>query len=536
MDFGLAETKGRLNHLKIRTRVRRIGITGSAQAGKTVFLLSLISHLETGDLKFDGEGTRRFRDSPIEPGPLSKALTRLPGLRRIFSERRAKFDYEGLRKHLAAKATWPGKTADCFFFRCRFQRAVKGAKWKNLWRPIARLSEDEVEFFDFPGERVADVTMIGRNYDEWSYIIYKKLTDDPTKATLAKPFIDTINQQIPERDAVLAAWKLALGKLVDALHALITPSTFLVDSQGNNARERVVALHDLKRTRDDTNEQAIMERIGRLREANSLGAGSGNETAEELAVAYCAGLPDEEFAPLPEPVRRRVPELAKRFEKRYESYQRKVIRPFATHLLSCHSLVFLVDLTDVLAAGMQRLNDTEDMVLCLLECIERGRGWFMSLLRGTVNVGRKISGGRWGFIDRIAFVASQADKIHPRDRDKMIPLLVDLVQKHVRNSGPGKVEYFTSSAVVSTEPMPGEERILVGRPMWIMEGGTLTCRPPTADPQQVVVSALPEHFPHDPWKAEDYQFPNFHPAIPQRHHEPPPLTGLDAVLKYVIDA
>jgi len=476
--------------MKVRTRFRRIGITGSARAGKTVFLLSLINHLEAGDLRLDGGETRRFRRLPCEPGLFCKLLARLPGAGRWFAEKRSEFGYDALRKHLADRKSWPHKTTNSSFFRCRFQRTVSGKSIRNLWRPIARLTEDELEFFDFPGERVADVTMIGKGgFAEWSDMMVRTIREDPTKTALADSFLRAIGSDELCAETVLAGWKLALGRLHSDCHAIITPSTFLVDDEGNTAGERVMALRSLRESGEGIDDVAIRRRFAALRDANQTGLMGGRESPEEFAAACCSGLPGREFAPLPATARQRAPDLAQCFEEHYESYQKHVVRPFAAHLLSCHSLVFLVDLSDVLGSGVQKLNDTQDMIGKLFECIERGRGFLLSLLRNTVNVGRAVAGGKWGFIDRIAFVASKADKIHPLDRGRLKPLLDDLAGKLARNNGPNNFACFPCSAVNSTTPVPGTERKLVGRPIWVLTDGQPRYRPPGEAELEVSVPA-----------------------------------------------
>jgi predicted YcjX-like family ATPase len=452
------------------------------------------------------------------------------------TDKRAEFDYDALRKHLADNKVWPHKTTNASFFRCRFQRVVSGKKLMNLWRPIARLTEDELEFFDFPGERVADVTMIGRGYAEWSDLMVSSIKEDPTKKRLADPFIHEIGLDKLGPDAVLAEWKLTLGRFLRDCHAIITPSTFLVDEEGTMARERVVALRSLKESGGDIDDASIRERFAALRGKNQTGILGDLELPEEFAAACCSGLSGKEFAPLPDMARQHAPILAKRFEEYYESYQRQVVRPFAAHLLSCHSLVFLVDLTDILGSGVQKLNDTHDMIKKMLECIDRGRGFFTSLLRKTVNIGRAPLGGKWGFVDRIAFVASQADKIHPLDRDKLKPLLFDLANILTKNNGPDNIEFFTCTAVNSTTPVPGNERKLVGRPIWVPVDGQCKYLPPEEMEVEVPVPELPVHWSHGPWKSEDYQFADFHPAIPAVIVTAPYQIGLDQVLEFVIKA
>jgi hypothetical protein len=122
------------------------------------------------------------------------------------------------------------------------------------------------------------------------------------------------------------------------------------------------------------------------------------------------------------------------------------------------------------------------------------------------------------------------DKIRKPDRGKMKPLIEDLARIVARNNGPEDIGYFWCSAVTSTKPLPGDERGLVGRPMWMPEG----YRPPEEKPHEVIVPALPERWPLGVWKAEDYVFTDFYPAIPPARYQPPLQLGLDEVLKFVI--
>jgi predicted YcjX-like family ATPase len=521
--------------MKIRKRFRRIGITGSARSGKTVFLLSLISHLEAGDLKLNGAETRRFRRRDIKAGPLARLLGRLPGAGSFFRKERDEFDYLELRKYLADQKKWPGKTTDSFFFRCRFRRVLKGNKWKNyLWHPIASLSEDEIEFFDFPGERVADVTMIGKDFGSWSDTMIRDIRD-PRKAPFAEKFLAEIESESPDQGKLIAYWKLAQGLLFDKKHALITPSTLLVDDEGNTDRDRVVALRDLKRTGSEINDESIRARLKVLRKNNQVKIGSIEVSPEEFAVACCAGLPGREFTPLPEAVRKSVPELARHFDEHYKLYQQQVVRPFAANLLDCHSLIFLIDLADVLACGPRKLNDTQEMIVQLLACIERSRGFFKELFRGIANKGRWIFGGKSKFIDRIAFVASKADRIRGRQTDEAKRLLEYAAGKFARNSGPSYTECHVCSACISTEPKPGEESILIGRPIWEFAEGRLQYRSPEAPECEVFVPTLPDHWPARDWDCEKFQFADFHPAIPHIDREPPPQRGLDAVLSFALE-
>ncbi len=471
--------------MKIRTRVHKIGITGSARAGKTVFLLSLINQLEYGGLNLGDDKTRLYRRLPPH-------------------DKRDEFDYDLLRKHLAVNEEWPAKTKDSSFWRCSFECSS------------AIVNKDEIEFFDFPGERVADVTMVNQSFGEWSDMMIRSLTNDPGKAVASASFIRAIEQDDPQQEDIVAAWKLALGHLILDCHALITPSTFLIDSDGKEVRERV-------------------RKKRRAEGAVDLYAA---DSADELAAVGCAGCLGREFAPLPANVRENAPELARCFAQHYEHYQQAVVRPFAAHLLSCDALIYLVDVTDVLGSGMQKFNDTQDIIEKLLDCIQRRREFTKWMARGALNlvlwlkmVGRRI---KLRSVSRVAFVASKADKVHEEDHDNLEKLIKGLAGNLAERCGLSDVEYFICKAVNSTTSRHRDEKkVLEGRPLWEQKVVPLKRRPPTDKEIEVPVPDLPGDWSNN-WLAGDFRFTDFHPKIPANHREPPQHAKINEVLKFVL--
>jgi predicted YcjX-like family ATPase len=405
---------------------------------------------------------------------------------------------------------WPLKTKDFAFFRCRFERPIEGSVWEKIKSPMDSLSDDEIEFFDFPGERVADVTMFDKSFAEWSDTVIRGLNNDPHKAAAAEPFFEKTSKSEPTADGIVDAWKLTLGDLILNCHALITPSTFLIDADKG---------------------QTAMERIRVARKANQKGS-DDKVSAQELKTVGCSGLPGQEFAPLPVSLRNSAFDITRRFSEAYEKYQERIVRPFAKNLLCCHALIFLVDISDVLGSGVQKLNDTEEIIEKLMEWIERGRGFLKSMCRGAADLFGTIIGGKWGFTDRIAFVASKADKIHDCDRNSLELLLRDLSIRASRGLGPSDVGRFLCKSVNSTISRDG--RILQGRPIRIYKDGKLARLPADADEIDVSVPELPREWP-DRWDPEAYQFTDFHPKIPAAHRKPPEQAGLDAILRFALD-
>src|SRR5207237_10652513 len=95
--------------LRVKTTECRVGVVGLYNAGKTVFLTSLVNHLQDHDpdrFPLGGRGVtvRKFTRLPPDPGW-------------------AEFNFAGNRDSLVHKGKWPAKTRDRFQSACRFQRS-----------------------------------------------------------------------------------------------------------------------------------------------------------------------------------------------------------------------------------------------------------------------------------------------------------------------------------------------------------------------------------------------------------------------------
>ena len=130
--------------------VVRLGVTGLARAGKTVFITSLVANLmdraRMGGLRAAGEG--RILAAYLQPQP----DVTLP-----------RFDYE---THLAALTGpdphWPEST-----------RAVSELRLSLRVRPGGFLSGMtgprvvHLDIVDYPGEWLLDLALLDKSYDQW---------------------------------------------------------------------------------------------------------------------------------------------------------------------------------------------------------------------------------------------------------------------------------------------------------------------------------------------------------------------------------
>jgi len=279
--------------------------------------------------------------------------------------------------------------------------------------------------------------------------------------------------------------------LILAYKPFVSPSTFLLDVSGKAAR---------------------------------------SDTPENLASSRVAGLTGGEFTPLPAALRASSHRIAEVFAERYEAYREQVVVPFLIALKSCHSLVVMVDVPTLLAAGVGMYDDNRQILQDLFQVLDPGE-------RVSQTIGRHLAkvflprALRPGWINRVAFVAPKLDLVHPADRDRMLSLLKRMVGRLAENRDGLKAEYFNVAAVVSTKLIPGPEnaRVLAGIPYRDATGRKI---PPGVE-QRFTVASLPDDWPLN-WSAGQFVFPEVYPAVPARKDCPPDQINVDRVLDFVL--
>lgn len=449
------------------TRRRRIAITGLANTGKTVFLTTLINHLKHHDpstfhlFKEKNDVTvKQFTEEEVSDGIGS-------------------FDHSVYAQAMRS-GHWPSKTVDVSEYTCRFDT---DHHWVSY----------QVEFLDWPGERVADVVMYKRDYAGWSDYLLKRweVAEDPYRRHV-KSYLDASQQNPLSEQSIIAAFRLALGRLILDYNPLISPSCFLVGRDGNKLR---------------------------------------GSSADQLAATGVAGLsPESQFAPLPAEARRRHPDLCENFTRSYEDYRKQIVLGLFDAVQRCNRLIVLVDIPGILASGDGRLNDNYEMIDEMLN----GLGASGNAATGIIKrIWHSVAPASWMWmgVEKIAFVATKADLVAGEQDKNNLRALLQLMVRDVVNRVPGiDVEYFVASPVNSTQHPPGGS-ILTGRPMFDEEGNRL---PPTAPEQSYTVSSVPEKWPES-WSSGEYHFPAVYPALPKGKFMLPKHIGLDNVFRFILE-
>ncbi|MGE0237340.1 MAG: YcjX family protein [Parvibaculaceae bacterium] len=305
----------------LSTPTLRLGVTGLARAGKTVFITALVHALlnQTRMPLFDAQAQGRITRAYLEPQPDDD----LP-----------RFAYEDHVAALTAKERhWPESTRRISQLRLTLDYTPQGLIARSLGRD--RL---HVDIVDYPGEWLLDLPLLDLSYQQWSADTVAASRRKP-RETLARDWhglLSTLDPQAPadERHAVKAA-------------ELFT--SYLARCRGGD-----VSLSALP--------------PGRFLMPGDL-AGSPLLTFAPLDVAADVDFPRGSLGAL--------------MVRRYESYVAKVVKPFFFgHFSRLDRQIVLVDALTVLNAGPDALRDLQKALVDVLASFRQGANSWTSALLG----------------------------------------------------------------------------------------------------------------------------------------------------------
>lgn len=201
------------------TPTLRLGVTGLARSGKTVFITALVRNLiEGGRLPFFGPAAEgRLLRVFLEPQP---------------DDTLPRFAYE---EHLAALASdpprWPESTRRISQLRLTLEYLARNPFKRSLG--ISRL---HVDIIDYPGEWLLDLGLAGMSYREWSQTALMLARED-RHAALAAPwlaYIESLDPQAAQDEQValngsrLYAGYLAAARRTDPQLSTLGPGRLLM--------------------------------------------------------------------------------------------------------------------------------------------------------------------------------------------------------------------------------------------------------------------------------------------------------------------
>lgn len=309
----------------LTTPTLRLGVTGLARAGKTVFITSMVRNLTQG-------GRLPFLSAFAEGRVISAHLEPQP------DDNVPRFDYE---RHIAALTgstpAWPEST-----------RAISELRVTITYQPRPWLAQKlgprklHIDIVDYPGEWLLDLPMLGQTFAQWS----------ADAMELARA---------PSRKPAAMAWL--------AHSARLEPQAPADEATAMRAAEAFTAY--LASARAD--EPAL----------STLGPG------RFLMPGEYEGSPLLAFAPLDIAADAAFERgsLAAMMARRYESYRAHIVRPFfRDHFSRLDRQIVLVDALSALNRGAGAVDDLSRALEAALVAFRPGaRGWLAALLPARID-------------------------------------------------------------------------------------------------------------------------------------------------------
>ena len=297
----------------------RLGVTGLARSGKTVFITALVRNLiEGGRLPFfAAHAENRILRAYLQPQPNDE----LP-----------RFDYE---QHVRAlerdPPEWPASTR-----RISQLRVTIEYQSARSYRRALGPSALNLDIIDYPGEWLLDLALIEQSFAQWSDKAFARASD-PRYASAAKPWLSHLKsglspQSDPEQTAIAGA-----GLYTSYLNAARTAN----DALSTAGPGRFLMPGDLE------------------------------------------GSPLLTFFPLPADLRGANEALLALLEKRFEGYKANVARPFFRDYFSrLDRQIVLVDALSAMNAGAEAIRELDHSLNEVLRVFRPGANSWLSSITG----------------------------------------------------------------------------------------------------------------------------------------------------------
>ncbi len=269
-----------------------------------------------------------------------------------------RFDYE---THLAAltgpSPHWPHSTRSISQLRLSLRVQPSG-----LLSGMRAPQTIHIDIVDYPGEWLLDLPLLSQSYAEWSEVTIQQARAG-TRVSLAE------------------GW--------------------LAQSEGSDPSAPL----------DEPTAQALAAAFTTYLRASRESGLSGCAPGRFLLPGDLEGSPVLTFAPLPKPDKIHRKSLYTEFERRYDVYKKKVIKPFfRDHFAKIDRQIVLVDALNAIHAGPQAVEDLRVAMSEVLTAFRPGRNsWLSRILRKRV--------------EKILFVATKADHLHHTQHPQLSALI-----------------------------------------------------------------------------------------------------------------
>ena len=290
----------------------RLGVTGFARTGKTVFIGSLSHALLTAD----------SRDKKGGLGPLSqfapyeKKSFRCASVRNDIHTDLPQFPLRQVRDSLGGKsARWPVPTEGISHLVLKLDCFIK-TRFFDYEKEVL------LDLIDYPGEWIADFPMLEQDYHTWSDHMMIR-SKKGGRAALCEEFTDAV-------------------------------SNTNLDDEDEDAVSRLAELWE-KYLIDASEKGLVFNQPGRLLRPDNLRAS-----------------PVLRLFPLP--VAKRNGKLGDKMSDRFEEYKKKVIKPFyEDYFAKIDRQIVLVDILKTLQLGEEAFNELIDALRSVLKAFRYGK-------------------------------------------------------------------------------------------------------------------------------------------------------------------
>ena len=303
----------------------RLGVTGLARSGKTVFICALVRNLTAGGHLpfFEAAARGRIKRAYLEPQP---------------DDTVPRFSYEAhLETLTGTPPAWPESTK-----RISQLRVTIEYEPDRFWRRVIGMRKLHLDIVDYPGEWLLDLSLLERDYAAWSTttIDAARTASGNAEAKAWLAFLDGIDPEGPqsEQTAVEGAhhFRAFLQSMRDDqdAHATLPPGRFLLPGE-------------------------------------------------------LADSPMLTFMPLKEPSGMRASDgsLWAMMDRRYEAYKSHVVKPFfRNHFARLDRQIVLVDALSAVNGGAPALSDLEQALEAVLTSFRPGKGgWLANILTRRID-------------------------------------------------------------------------------------------------------------------------------------------------------
>lgn len=303
----------------------RLGVTGLAGSGKTVFITALVQNLVAGGRLpfFRAVAEERITGAWLEPQP---------------DDTVPRFEIEQhLAQLMGAPPAWPTSTRRISQLRVTLEYAPD-----SIWRHVTGSRRLHVDIIDYPGEWLLDLPLMRLSYADWSREALM-LSRSPARQGFAldwHSFLGTIDpgasedEQVALKGAGLFTAYLKRCRVEAEAFTGLTPGRFLMPGDLEGSPALTFMPLDL---------------------AGDAEPGRGS--------------------------------LAAMMARRYEAYKTHVVRPFFTdHFSRLDRQIVLVDVLSALNAGPDAVTDLGTSLAAVLACFRPGTNdWLSRILSRRID-------------------------------------------------------------------------------------------------------------------------------------------------------